>query len=401
MPRTKLTKRMIDKLEPGSKDAFYWDTDITGLALKVTPKGKKTFLIQYRLGGRGAPTRKVFIGPYGTVTLKKAQKEAVRLLGQVADGKDPALERRLARDRSTSDRFSDVADEFIDKHVSKYRTAKETERMIRSDVLPKWGAKSIHDISKRDVINLLDRVTDRGSPIMANRVLSTIRKLFKWGISQGIITTSPCAVITAPHQEVSRDRVLSDEELIAVIQGTNETGSVFGGIIKTLCFTAQRLGEVAEMQWSELDLERSLWTIPGDRTKNGKAHFVHLSNQAKLILETTPRLGPFVFTMNGEAPFRGFYKAKHRLDGISGVTEWRLHDIRRTVITGLAKLGIAPHVADKVLNHQTGTISGVAAVYQRHEFLDERKTALNAWGNYVQSLLDKTDRDNVVNIQDR
>ena len=148
MPRTKLTKRMIDKLEPGSKDAFYWDTDITGLALKVTPKGKKTFLIQYRLGGRGAPTRKVFIGPYGTVTLKKAQKEAVRLLGQVADGKDPALERRLARDRSTSDRFSDVADEFIDKHVSKHRTAKETERMIRRDVLPKWRAKSIHEHMK-------------------------------------------------------------------------------------------------------------------------------------------------------------------------------------------------------------------------------------------------------------
>ena len=106
-----------------------------------------------------------------------------------------------------------------------------------------------------------------------------------------------------------------------------------------------------------------------------------------------------MFTSNGKTPFSGFSKSKKRLDELSGISNWRLHDVRRTVVSGMAQLGIAPHVADKVLNHQSGTISGVAAVYQRHEFLEERKTALGAWGNYVQSLLDDTDRDNVVNIR--
>ena len=162
--------------------------------------------------------------------------------------------------------------------------------------------------------------------------------------------------------------------------------------------TAQRRNEVSEATWTELDLDQRLWTIPGERTKNGKPHFVHLSDKAKAVLEMTPNVGGFIFTSNGKTPFSGFSKAKKRLDDMSSVTDWRLHDIRRTVTTGMATLGIAPHIADKVMNHQSGTISGVAAVYQRHEFLEERKTALEAWGRHVQALLDGTDKTNVVNI---
>ena len=236
---------------------------------------------------------------------------------------------------------------------------------------------------------------------MANRVLAVLRKLFNWSVSRGIIGASPCAGISAPYREKARDRVLSDEELKSVITAARAVGIPFGGIVQMLVFTAQRLNEVAGMQWSELHHDQSIWTIPGERTKNGKPHFVHLSDQAKSTLSSTPNLGSIVFTTNGTTPFKGFSKAKERLDDISGVTGWRLHDIRRTVTTGMASLGIAPHVADKVMNHQSGTISGVAAVYQRHEFLEERKTALEAWGRYVQSLMDGTDRDNVLNIHDR
>jgi integrase len=188
--------------------------------------------------------------------------------------------------------------------------------------------------------------------------------------------------------------------LVAIINTARQMGGAFGSIIRMLILTAQRRNEVSEMTWDELDLDSSQWEIPSARTKNEKPHTVHLSEQAASVISGISSIGSFVFTSNGKTPFSGFSKSKKRLDELSGVTNWRLHDIRRTVTSGMAKLGIAPHIADKILNHQSGTISGVAAVYQRHEFLEERKTALDVWGNYVQSLLDKTDRDNVVNIHE-
>ncbi len=401
MPKMKLTKRAIDDLQPGDKDAFFWDADITGLAVKVTPKGKKTFMVQYRPGGRGSPTRKIFIGPFGEVTLHKARTEAKRILGLRAEGRDPALERQQAKQRAISNKFADIAADFLAKHASQNRTVDETARILKRDVLPKWGKRSIHEIGKRDVNDLLDAIVARGSHVMANRTLANLRKLFNWCVSRGIITASPCEGISAPHREKARDRVLSDDELIAIFNAAKQMGGAFGAIIQMLILTAQRRNEVSEMTWNELDLNNDIWTIPGSRTKNEKPHFVHLSEQATAVLSSVLNVGAFTFTSNGKTPFSGFSKAKKRLDELSGVTDWRLHDIRRTVTSGMAQLGIAPHVADKILNHQSGTISGVAAVYQRHEFLDDRKTALNAWGNYVQSLLEKTDRDNVVNIHDR
>ena len=233
---------------------------------------------------------------------------------------------------------------------------------------------------------------------MANRLLAVLRKLFNWCISRGIITASPCEGISTPSREKARDRILTDEELVSIINTAKQMGGASGSIIQMLILTAQRRNEVSEMIWNELDLVNNQWKIPSSRTKNEKPHTVHLSEQAATVISGISSIGSFVFTSNGKTPFSGFSKSKKRLDELSGVTNWRLHDIRRTVTSGMAKLGIAPHIADKILNHQSGTISGVAAVYQRHEFLDERKTALNAWGNYVQSLLDKTDRDNVVNI---
>ena len=401
MPSAKLTKRLIDSLKHGQRDTFYWDADIKGFGLKVTPKGKKVFLVQYRTGGRYTPTRKVFIGRYGTVTLRNARREASRLLGLVADGKDPAMEKRQARMLAASDRIRDVAKEFLEKHAAKNRTSEESKRIFDHDVLPEWGTRTIHEISKRDVINLLEKVEGRGSPVMAKRILAQVRKFFNWCVSRDYLQTSPCIGVVTSHRVKSRDRVLNSDELIAIIKAAQEIGGAYGGIVQMLMFTAQRRNEVSEMTWDEIDLENNLWSIPGERTKNEKPHFVHLSDQAKKVIEEMPKIGRYIFTSNGNTPFSGFSKSKKDLNEKSAATKWRFHDIRRTVTSGMAQLGIAPHVADKILNHQSGTISGVAAVYQRHEFLDERKTALDAWGNYVQSLLDETDRDNVVNIQDR
>jgi integrase len=371
------------------------------LALKVTPKGKKSFLVQYRPGGRGTPTRKFSLGQYGPVTLHKARAGASRVLGLRADGRDPALERQQARRISASNKFSDVADEFLSKHAAQNRTVEETARIIKQYALPEWKNRSIHDIGKRDINALLDVIVARGAPVMANRTLAAVRKLFNWSVSRGIISVSPCAGISAPQREKARDRVLSDDELIAIFNAAREMGGAFGAIIQTLILTAQRRNEVSEMTWSELDLDNNQWEIPGARTKNEKPHFVHLSATAAAVITSIPNVGAFVFTSNGKTPFSGFSKSKKRLDELSGVSEWRLHDVRRTVTSGMAQLGIAPHVADKILNHQSGTISGVAAVYQRHEFLEERKTALDAWGSYVQALLGNIDQDKVVNIYDR
>jgi integrase len=156
--------------------------------------------------------------------------------------------------------------------------------------------------------------------------------------------------------------------------------------VELLALTAQRREEVARLTWAELDLEKRVWVIPGTRTKNGKPHVVHLSGAALKVIGEQPRVSSFVFA-SGTRPFSDFTRVKRALDEQSGVSGWRLHDLRRTAVSGMARLGTAPHVADKILNHSTGAISGVAAVYQRHEFLDERRTALDCWGGHIEQIM--------------
>jgi integrase len=177
--------------------------------------------------------------------------------------------------------------------------------------------------------------------------------------------------------------VLDDEELARVLLAARQIGGPYGGIVEFLALTGQRREEVARLQREELDLARRIWTIPKSRTKNAQAHVVHLSEQSLAVLERAGRNSPLVFSLLGTKPFQEFSRAKRVLDKLSSVTGWRLHDLRRTCVSGMARLGIAPHVADKILNHQSGTISGVAAVYQRHEFLAERREALERWGAHV------------------
>ena len=163
--------------------------------------------------------------------------------------------------------------------------------------------------------------------------------------------------------------------------------------------TAQRRDEVARITSDELDIEQGIWTLPKSRTKNGKPHIVHLSNEAIVVLNRANKIGPFVFSIDGAKPFQEFSRAKCELDELSGVKDWRLHDLRRTCVSGMARLGIPPHVADKILNHQAGTITGVAAVYQRHDFLAERKDALEQWGAHVRKILTDASSDRRNNIR--
>lgn len=388
MPTCKLTKRIIDTLPaPVGRDEIWWDEDLKGFGLKITPAGRKVFLVQYRPSGDRRNPRKYTIGEYGPTTPHQARVEAQRVLAERAAGRDPQTEKQTAKRRIASEQVADLTAEFIARHVSQNRTAAETTRILNREVLPYWGSWTVAEVRKRDVIALLDRVRERGSPIMANRVLAAVRKFFNWCVGRGIMEVSPCAGITTPAREQTRHRTLADEELAEVLKAARAIGFPFGSIVEALILTGQRRDEVGRMAWADVDFIRQVWVVPGEHAKNGKPHIVHLNEQALTLLKATPRTGNLVFSSDGARLFQGYSKAKRRLDLISSVDDWTLHDIRRTVVSGMARIGVPPHVADKILNHQSGTISGVAAVYQRHDFLKERAEAVSLWGSHVTDLI--------------
>ena len=269
---------------------------------------------------------------------------------------------------------------------------------MNCDVLPCWRNKLIQEIRRRDVIELLDEVQDRGSPIMANRVLAAVRRMFVWCVERGVIEASPCAGIRPPAVERSRDRVLSDDELRDVWLATEKVGWPFGPLAKLLILTGQRLNEVSRMRWTEIDIDAHVWTIPRERTKNDIAHSVPLSSQSLAILRVLPVIPGdigLVFTTTGYSSVGGFSRAKTRIDGAIArarpssepLQRWTFHDLRRTAASGMARLRIDIHVVEKVLNHSSGSFAGIVGVYQRHTFAEEKREALQAWGDFVEQLV--------------
>jgi integrase len=387
MPRLKLTKSSIDVLPTPSSDVIYWDAAFPGFGLKVTPKGRKVFVVLYRTGGAGSKLRKYTIGPYGRVTLHQARVAAQKVFAAKLEGRDLAAEKREARRRVVADRVEDLLETFILQHVSQNRSAYEISRLLRREMGKPWSGRSIHEITKRDVVDVISAIEQRGAPGTANKTLKVIKTFLRWCVGRAVLDRSPAEGVPMPAKVVTRDRVLTDGELAQVILAARQMSGPYGGIVELLALTGQRREEVAAMTWGELDLHRRVWTLPKSRTKNAKEHAVHLSEQSMAILLRTTVRGPFVFTVLGSKPFREFSRTKRQIDELSGVTGWRLHDLRRTCVSGMARLGIPPHVADKILNHQSGTISGVAAVYQRHDFLDERNGALERWGAHLAKIV--------------
>jgi integrase len=381
-----LTKSAIDNLPVGSRDAVHWDADLPGFGVKVTPKGRKIFIVMYRLAGAGSRLRKYTIGPYGRVTLPMARAQAQKIFAARLDGRDPAEEKKQSRRRLVVDRVDDLVETYIRERVAQTETWRTISNLLRRDVTAHWGNKSIHEIKKRDVSDLIGLIAQRNDHA-GHRLLKTLKTFFRWCVGRAIIDFSPADGITSNYRQISRDRVLTDDELAAIIIAARKMESPYGGIIELLALTGQRRNEVSSLKWDELDEQSRTWSIPGSRTKNKKAHIVHLSEQAWRVVEGRPR-GTYVFATTGTKPFSAFAKGKSAIDQLCGISGWRVHDLRRTVVSGMARLGVPPHVADKILNHQAGAISGVAAVYQRHEFLAERKEALNRWGAHVTHIVD-------------
>ncbi len=383
MPRVKLTKTVIDALPIPSKDIVHWDTGCPGFGVKVTPKGRKIFIVLYRTAGAGSRLRKYTIGPYGRVTLNQARVTAQKVFAAKLDGRDLAAEKKESRRRMVADRVDDLLEASIAQHISQNRSAPEISRMLRREVGSAWGSRSIHEITKRDVIDVVTAIEQRGVPVAANKALKAIKTFFRWCVGRAVLDRSPADGVPLPAKEVARDRVLSDGELGRVIVAARQIGGPYGNIVEMLGLTGQRREEVARCTWKEFDIAGRTWKLSSERTKNAKAHEVYVSDQVVAVLSRIDKIGDLVFSHTGTASFQAFGVAKRELDKLSGVTEWRLHDLRRTCVSGMARLGVAPHVADKILNHQNGAISGVAAVYQRHDFLAERKLALKIWGAHV------------------
>jgi integrase len=394
---------------------------VPGLYFVVQPTGSKSWAVRYRHGGK---SRKLTLGRYPVLDLGAARAQAREALQAVALGSDPSTEkqerRRIAFNHDpTSDAVGAVVQLFLERHTrkkNKARSAEEVERIFNRYVVPAWGELRIQDVTRRDVIELLDSIVDRGFPVAANRTLAHVRKLFNWAIDRSIIDSSPCVRITPPGEEKSRDRVLSDHELRLLWMAAQEIGRPFGQLLQMLMLTAQRRDEVAGMLQRELKENGALWTIPAERTKNSTEHDVPLSRAAQGVLATMPRIGRagFVFTTNGHTPVSGYSNAKARMDAVMlalarkhavergedpdeiKIPGWRLHDLRRTAASGMARLGIAVNVIEAVLNHRHGQVSGVAAVYNRHSYLPEKRRALEAWADFVMQLSSEEGASNVV-----
>lgn len=408
MPRKKLTDLFVDGLKPPAKGRIeYFDTTFPALALRVTDRGHKSWSLFYRAGGR---VRRYTIGSYPAFKPADARKAASAALHRVEAGGDPAAEKKARREAvSAKDDFANVARQYLERQVKKNNAAStyaEVTRIFEKDVFPTLGRRPISLITRREIGQLIDDKASTGAEIQANRLLAALKTCLNWAVEKDWISASPCEGLKPPTKEKARDRVLSDDEIKLFWAATGELGWPFGPLFRLLLLTAQRRDEVGTIERPEIDLTKRLWAIPRHKAKNDQGHDVQLSDQAVDILRGVPHImGNYVFSTNGKTPVSGFSRAKDRLDALMAETAgkeiepWILHDLRRTAATGMARLRIAPHVVDRILNHTSGTIRGVARVYNRFDYADERRTALEAWGRYVEVLIDGSRSPNIVELR--
>jgi len=407
----KLTQRRIDDIEcpAGKKDALVFDDEQRGLGVRVTKGGGKTYLAQYTLAGS---KRRIPLGSCSAISLAAAREAVQAILGDVAKGRDPAAERkqtaREAKEKAEADALTLGA--LIDKweagHLADRRPgyAIEATRALRF-AFKKHLTKPATDLTPKVVRSTLNAIADDGKKATARLTGAYGRACYGWAISKDLLAENPFAGIKL-GAVASRERVLSDNELKTIWVATTGPGA-YNAIVRMSILTGQRREEVAGMTWDEIASDLSTWTIPANRAKNGLAHIVPLSLPAQAIIKSAHRMSSddanesddnereFVFQGRAGA-FNGFSKAKIALDKDSGVKDWRLHDLRRTMATGLQRLGVRLEVTEAILNHVSGSRAGIVGIYQRHEWADEKRAALNAWGDHVEAIVEGRERqDNV------
>jgi integrase len=396
----KLTQRKIDNLEcpPGKKDVLVFDDEQAGLGVRVTASGGKRFLAQYTYVGA---KRRIPLGSCAAISLAAARDAVRAMLGDVAKGRDPAADRKEAaketRRKATHDALTLEALlgqwEALRLADKRERYAAEAVRALRYAFVKNLTAPA-GDLDRVTVVGVLDGLTKDGKSAMASRTAAYGRACYQWANKRGSLTANPFQNLPlAPIAK--RDRVLTKREIRAVWEATCGACS-FNAIVRMLMLTGQRRDEVTAMTWNEIAPDQSTWTIPASRAKNGVAHFVPLSAQAQAILRAALQIEQDAAANKQElvfpgqrGPFKGFSKAKGSLDKASDVKVWRLHDLRRTLATGLQSLGVRLEVTEAVLNHISGSRAGIVGVYQRHEWADEKRAALAAWGAHIEAIVEE------------
>lgn len=382
--RTQFTDVVLRNLPiPASGQVQYADGKLPGFGVRVSSSGAKMFYLSYRVYGR---SRRLMIGRYPYVSLADARAKAHEALSALEKNTDP-------QGQKTNDAgFTTTVGTFVETHCKRHNrpaTATETERLLRTVFVPRWHERPLETIKRGDVVAVLDALVLADTPSAANHAFAAIRKFFNWCVARGRLEVSPCYGLGLPAKASSRDRVLTDHELSTLWRAAGTMGYPFGTIFQLLALTGQRRGEVLGMAWRELDLKQGLWTMPGSRTKNGEAHLVPLTPAVVEILKLVPRKSPdLVFPARGmpDTPFVGTSTGKRELDATADLHDWTLHDLRRTAATGMARLGVFPHVVERILNHVSGSFGGVAGVYNRFQYVEEMRAALTLWADHIARL---------------
>jgi integrase len=396
-----------------------------GLYLVHQPTDVKSWAVWYRVNGVQA---KFTLGGYPALSLKEARKRALEAKGAAAGGKDLGAAKRAARTERKADgaRVRDSAWVFIQRYVRGsgrigLAWGKEIERLFNIEILPRIGDKLIAEVTKRDINDIVDAITDRGSPVTARNCFAVLRQFFNWARNdRDLIAVSPCVGVTARAEKRSRDRVLEDGELPHAWAAFDAFGFPFGPIGKLLLLTGARRSEIAGARWQEIDLAARTLTLPASRTKNAKPHVIPLSDPAIEIIKALPQIegkAGFVFSTTGVTPVSGFSKARKAIDkaildtlraealargadpdGVATPPPWTLHDLRRTVATNLQRLGVRLEVTESVLGHVSGSRGGIVGVYQRHTWADEKRAALAAWARRLDTIVAGANVSNVIDL---
>ena len=392
---TKLTATAVEKLKPTNKRIERPDTQVKGLVLIVQPTGSKSWQVRYRASG---VRRRMALGAYPAVSLADARKSANAALLKVVDGCDPVAERSSFVEAKTleRDKVGYLVEQFAKRHLTTLKSGATVKRELDRHVVKIWGERDVHDINKRDVIDLLDAIADSGRAVTANRVRAYLNKFLSWCVERDVIDQSPALGVKPVVKEKSRDRVLTDDEVRWFWAACEIEGQPWGHLGQMLLLTGQRVGEVVSI--TDREINGDLWSLSSDRTKNGRANDVPLSPAAMDVLgsvERVPSERGLFMTTNGKTPLSGFHRGRNHIAnrmieiasqeaGVQvDIPHWTFHDLRRTAATGMARLGILVRVTEAVLNHVSGTGGGIVGVYQRYDFGEEKRAALEAWSRFV------------------
>jgi integrase len=386
----KLDGSGVAKLELGGKrDAIFFDDDLTGFGhrLRLAGDGRvlRSWVVQYRAQGR---TRRVLLGAGDVLTAKAAREAAKLVLAKVALGSDPQGERedRASKDRVT---FKALADEYLAWKETQVRpaTMRTTKNYLGGDYFRSLHATAIDAVSRRDVAACILAIARKHGMAAAGQARAAISAFFTWNMQQGFAEANPVIGTSMPKQNPPRDRVLTDEELVKIWRACRDDD--FGRIIRLLILLPCRRSEVGGMCWSEISSVYSTLTIPKERTKNGRAHVLPLLTDVIQIISEVPQRvdRDQLFGERFKGGFSQWDQGKIALDARVGFDDWRIHDVRRTVATRMADLGVGPHVIEQILNHVSGHKGGVAGIYNRSSYQTEVRAALALWSDHLRSLL--------------